>query len=150
MAQLDLGEVCEDKLCVVPYSRDSADDYLYTITENQIFRIYSPVLDDPSWFQLLSSLDSTSFASRSSPPPASHSGKNTAAGATQAKGVLIPLDRTVVHQAVAAEKGRAQSKARRDGELQQKLHSLDGEEADVVLWIGQDGSVALRSIVVGT
>lgn len=55
-----------------------------------------------------------------------------------------------MHQAVAAEKGRAQSKARQDGELQQKLHSLDGEEADVVLWIGQDGSVALRSIVVGT
>lgn len=30
--------------------------HLYTIA-NSVLRVYAPVLDDPSWFQLLSSVD---------------------------------------------------------------------------------------------
>jgi hypothetical protein len=104
------------------------------------------VLDDPSWFQLLSTLDSTSFAPRS--PVPINSRAKAPASATQPKGVLIPFDSDTVRRAVAAEKRHAQSKGSHSGDLQEKLQSLDGEEADVVLWLGQDGSVVLRSIVV--
>lgn len=118
----------------------SGDDHLYTITTNSVFRIYAPVLDDPTWFQLLSSLDGRAF-----PPTTSAKGKDPASS----PGIIVPLDARVIQSALQLELVRQKSVDRNiSANAQKLLTGLQGEEGDVIVWFGQDGIVSFRSIVV--
>lgn len=108
----------------------SSDPYLYIIA-NGVLRIYSPVLDDPSWFQLLYSLDHRSFNR--------NKGKGRDVGT-----IWVPDTQMVKAAATSALEGKEHISA----STREKLEAIDGEEMDLVLWFGEDGAVAARSILV--
>jgi hypothetical protein len=119
----------------------SGDAHIYTITSNSVLRIYSPVLDDPSWFQLLSSMDSRSFAK----PRGSAKGKVAATSA----GTLWVLDADHLRSGLAAQIFRVEESGERvPAESMKIMEALAAEESDVVAWLGSDGVLSLRSIVV--
>ncbi|WVR03440.1 hypothetical protein IAU60_000431 [Kwoniella sp. DSM 27419] len=125
-------------------SARSSDTHLYTITSNSVFRVYSPVLDDPLWFQLQSSLDHRAFSRLSGDSSAS-----TAKGKEPEHntfGSIWAWDAQMVRLALKAEQEKAQVV---DGELQptQSLQLLEAEESDVIVWSGPDNEVVLRSVV---
>ena len=120
---------------------------LYSITADQVLRSYMPVLDDPSWFQLLSAIDSRSFANSG---PASKAEKGKSVRLRQkTEGAILPIDRRVLKQVVEFE--LEEIKAGR-GHIYERvtkvLHSIVADESDIVMWLGKDGTVALRSILV--
>jgi hypothetical protein len=120
----------------------SGDDHLYTITTNSVFRIYAPVIDDPTWFQLLSSLDGRAFSTS-----ASAKGKDPAS----LHGTLVPLDARVIQSALQRELVHQKSGGLKiSAHAQKLLTGLQGEEGDVIAWFGRDGTVSFRSIVVST
>ena len=121
------------------------DAYLYTITTDTVFRVYSPVLDDPTWFQLLSTLDARSFRQRSI--SSSSKGKNSSPQPSSG-GTIIPLDAETARKVVDNELQKAKGSKPANADLSRKLQALQGEEVDLVLWIGNDGAVALSSILV--
>lgn len=117
------------------------DAHLYTVTSNSVLRVYSTVLDDPSWFQLLFSLDKYAF-SRSEP---SLKGKEPAS----VTGVLWVIDAYVLRLGVAAEIVRVEESGERvPAESMKVMEALAAEECDVVAWFGSDGHLSLRSILV--
>ncbi|ORX33596.1 RAVE protein 1 C terminal-domain-containing protein [Kockovaella imperatae] len=120
---------------------DSDDSHLYTITECSVFRIYSPVLDDPSWFQLLLTIDSQSFAA-----PAPKAGGKGKMPRPSSKGVVWPLDAHVLWSAVLHDLDNITS-TDNASTVSELLESLAGDESDVVAWIGDDGDIAFRSIM---
>ncbi|ORY25155.1 RAVE protein 1 C terminal-domain-containing protein [Naematelia encephala] len=118
----------------------SGDAYLYTITSNSVLRVYSPVLDDPTWFQLLSSSDHRAFVINGS----GKKGKEM----DQARGAIWVLDADVVRQTLTAEMGRVKEGPKKPSvEIQQALEGLESGEYDLVAWVGKDGRFVLRSIV---
>lgn len=123
------------------------DPFLYTITSNSVLRIYSPVLDDPVWFQLLYSLDHRSFNRDAHETPPKTKGKEPQ---SNPYGVMWVWDAKVLK--IVARKELEKVK---DGEEIQKvkdgakiLESMETEESDIIAWIGPDGSITLRSIIV--
>lgn len=119
-------------------------------------RIYAPVLDDPTWFQLHSTLDSQSFAPR--PPTTQGQGKGRIRHPllqVQPSGSIWPLDGDAVRAAILddlAEDGDAVVASQRKRKLldpvRKVLEGIEADEADLVLWVGADGVVAMRSILV--
>jgi hypothetical protein len=96
------------------------------------------VLDDPTWFQLLSSLDGQKFT-RSSPV---HSRKG--------KEAVVPLAGITVWDSEVLRMALSQE-LRQDGlseNMEKAMIPLEGEQSDVVVWHGVDGNVSLRSIAV--
>ena len=123
----------------------NSDPFLYTITTNSVLRIYSPVLDDPSWFQLLLTLDSKSFA----PPPVRLSGKGKAFVPPAMQGQIWPLDAEIIRaEAILELETLGNQASGAAAQIRKILESLAAEECDVFVWLGDDGSVALRSVIV--
>lgn len=119
------------------------DSYLYTITANDVFRVYSPVLDDPAWFQLLATLDSRAFA----PTTQSVRPKGPTSGPAMVNnGSIWVVNADALRRAVSHALADKPSSATL--EVRRKLETLDAEESDVVCWVGKDGRIALRSILV--
>ncbi|WWC85740.1 uncharacterized protein L201_000606 [Kwoniella dendrophila CBS 6074] len=124
-------------------SQGSSDSHLYTITTNSVFRIYSPVLDDPLWFQLLSSLDHRAFSK--SLRHASAKGKEPEANPF---GSMWVWDADVLRIAVQAELNRINDKqVSVSAQITTILQGLDSEESDIIAWISPDGYLVLRSVV---
>jgi hypothetical protein len=96
-----------------------------------VLRIYSPVLDDPSWFQLLYSIDHRAF--------------NPVKPKTHTFGTLWIPDTQVIRSAARAA---LNSGDRIPQSAKEKLESIDAEETDLVLWFGADGAIAVRFIMV--
>ncbi|WVO14859.1 hypothetical protein L204_102498 [Cryptococcus depauperatus] len=123
---------------------DGNDPFLYTITVNSVFRIYSPVLDDPMWFQLLYSLDHQSFASKKSVS------LNLKGRESQVDpfGVLWIWDATMLGIAIKAELAYLERSILPEDleEGVRTLKLLEAEGSDIIVWLGPDESVALRSI----
>lgn len=120
---------------------------MYIITVNNVFRVYSPVLDDPAWFQLLSTNDARSFAAPADKVRVSTKGK--AVALTGGNGTIWPLDATVVRAAVEAELKEIKEGRKKGQEA--ALRNLDPiikEEGDLIMWIGDDSTVAVRSMIV--
>jgi hypothetical protein len=129
----------------------SGDVHLYTITTNQVLRIYAPVLDDPSWFQLLSSSDAATFEPETTGPHISVKGRSKGRQAPKLDGSLWIPDAGVMRRALADTlKGVADSAAEVDAETRKTLETLDAEENDVVAWCRGDGSLTLRLINVSS
>ncbi|ODO01962.1 WD-repeat protein [Cryptococcus wingfieldii CBS 7118] len=125
-------------------SGPTGDPYLYTITTNSVFRIYSPVLDDPVWFQLLHTLDHRAF-SRLSTPASTAKGKMPEGNGFEAMWVW---DAEVVKSAIRAQLEQAKVDKPKGVEAGMKiLESMETEESDVVAWAGLDGGISLRSII---
>jgi hypothetical protein len=127
-------------------STDRGDAVLYTITADTVFRIYSPVLDDPSWFQLLSSIDHRAFAKPAIPATISKGkGKETAG----CFGWLWALDAEVLRAGLLDEISAAnEGKSKPSAMTRKVLEGLATEESDVLLYMDTEGNVSLRSIVV--
>ncbi|WVQ94063.1 hypothetical protein IAU59_001141 [Kwoniella sp. CBS 9459] len=119
----------------------STDSHLYTITTNSVFRIYSPVLDDPLWFQLLSSMDHKAFSRAQNPSDAK--GKAPEAGF----GTIWVWNAQILRQAVAEELDQLKQQKERGSPVIKTLEALQAEESDVVAWVGPDGTMVIRSIV---
>ena len=116
-------------------SSTSQDSFLYNITSNGVFRIYGPVLDDPTWFQLLHSFDSRAF------------GPNCVPGT----GSLSVVDASTFQQSLKRELELAHQPNRvTDPSVVTTMKTLECEEGDVVFWLGYDGNVGIRSISVST
>lgn len=128
-------------------SAPGSDPFLYTITKNSVLRIYSPVLDDPVWFQLLYSLDHRSFNRDAHATSPKTKGKEPQ---SSQYGVMWVWDAKVLKAGAKKEL----EKIKESGEIQKMkggvtiLESMEAEESDVVAWIGPDGSITLRSILV--
>ncbi|KAE8543087.1 hypothetical protein D1P53_000574 [Cryptococcus gattii VGV] len=127
-------------------SAPGSDPFLYTITKNSVLRIYSPVLDDPVWFQLLYSLDHRSFSRDAHATSPKTKGKEPQ---SSQYGVMWVWDAKVLKAGARKEL----EKVKDSGEIQKMkdgvtiLESMEAEESDVVAWIGPDGSITLRSIL---
>ncbi|KAK6905133.1 hypothetical protein I203_105952 [Kwoniella mangroviensis CBS 8507] len=121
----------------------SSDSHLYTITTNSVLRIYSPVLDDPLWFQLLSSLDHRAFAKSINHPAGK--GKEPAHNDF---GLMWVWDAEVLREVVKAELARIKEKQIRlpQGTMT-IMEGLESEESDIIAWTGSDGNLVLRSII---
>jgi hypothetical protein len=63
-------------------------------------------------------------------------------------GVIIPLDTSLARSVVAAELNAPDLKRPGHANVLKRIQALQGEEADLLLWVGNDGNVVLRSIVV--
>lgn len=125
----------------------SGDAHLYTITINSVMRIYAPVLDDPAWFQLHSTLDGRAFL----PKPlqsASGRGVNGKIPDVDPKGTIWPLEADIVREAIKVALEQDEQEKKPGVEVRRMMEALLAEETDVVAWIGEDGSLSLRSIVV--
>nr|XP_019048640.1 WD-repeat protein [Kwoniella bestiolae CBS 10118]OCF27570.1 WD-repeat protein [Kwoniella bestiolae CBS 10118] len=121
----------------------SSDSHLYTITANSVFRIYSPVLDDPLWFQLLSSLDHMAFLK-----PVTHSTGKGKEPEGSNFGSMWVWDAEVLREAIKSEIARIKDKQIQiPEETRKKLEGLETEESDIIAWTGADGSLVLRSII---
>ncbi|WRT63649.1 uncharacterized protein IL334_000572 [Kwoniella shivajii] len=120
----------------------SSDSHLYTITTNSVFRIYSPVLDDPTWFQLLSSLDHRSFS-----PSGQHGGKGKEPE-INSFGAIWAWDAEVLRVVVKAELISIKEKESEIPTQTTKiLEGLENEESDVIIWMGPNREIVLRSIL---
>lgn len=106
-------------------------------------RVYSPVLDDPAWFQLLATLDSRAFVQTTQSVQTEGS---TAAAAAGSDGTIWVMDATALRAGIAhalADKRRSTTPG-----VQRILGTLEAEECDVVCWVDKAGHMALRSILV--
>jgi len=75
----------------------------------------------------------------------SSAGKNT----STPSGKFWVLDAAKLHLAVKHELERIKDGTTKvAAEVEKILSGLDGEESDMIAWMGTDGSMALRSIVV--
>ena len=121
---------------------------LYTITSDTVFRVYSPVLDDPSWFQLVSSIDHRAFA-KPSIPPTTRKGKDKDTESHQ--GCFWALDAEVLRagllEEISAANGGAE-KSKPSAMTRKILEGLATEESDVLMYLDNQGNLALRSVVV--
>lgn len=54
----------------------------------------------------------------------------------------------MVHKAALAELEAFKDKRTLSAETHKKLQALQGDESDLVMWVGDDGSVVLKSILV--
>lgn len=125
---------------------DSGDAVMYTITTNAVFRVYSPVLDDPTWYQLLSSVDHRSFKND---VPSNPGSKGKGKDKTGNFGRIWPLDSEVLRAALLAELGGiSDGKIKPSAATRKLLEGLASEEGDVLLYTDGHGLVSLRSIVV--
>ncbi|WVQ76366.1 hypothetical protein IAR50_006031 [Cryptococcus sp. DSM 104548] len=125
-------------------SGPTGDPYLYTITTNSVFRIYSPVLDDPVWFQLLHTLDHRAF----SEPSVQASTAKGKLPAGNGFGAMWAWDAEVLKSAIRAQLRQAKADKQKGVEEGMKsLETMEAEECDVVAWVGPDGSISLRSII---
>jgi hypothetical protein len=111
------------------------------------------VLDDPSWFQLLSSLDGRAFLSTATSVQtinkANDQDKSKAVVPKQPEGSIWILDADILRRSLAEELTRIKEGERNVSvEILRILEALAAEENDVVAWIGKDGILALRSIMV--
>lgn len=125
----------------------SGDAVLYTTTTNTVFRVYSPVLDDPTWFQLLSSIDHRAFRPESASTPSVEKGK----GREEASqfGKIWPLDAEVLRAALLEELGEVNDGKIKPSAMTRKvLEGLATEESDVLLSTDGRGLISIRSIVV--
>lgn len=128
-------------------SAPGSDPFLFTITTNSVLRIYSPVLDDPVWFQLLYSLDHRSFNRDAHETSTKTKGKEPQ---SNPYGVMWVWDAKILKTVARKEP----EKVKNGGEIQKVkdrakvLEFIRAEESDVVAWISPDGSITLRSIVV--
>jgi len=121
------------------------DAVLYTITSDTVFRIYSPVLDDPTWFQLVSSIDHRAFAKPTIPLTGKGKDKDTAGR----QGWLWTLDAEVFRAGLLDEiSGANEGKAKPSAMTRKILEVLASEESDVLMYLNNQGNLALRSIVV--
>lgn len=119
---------------------------MYIITTDTVFRIYSPVLDDPSWFQLVSSIDHRAFA-RPTIPPTTRKGKDKDTEGRQ--GWLWALDAEVLRAGLLEEiSGADEGKSKPSAMTRKILEGLATEESDVLMYLDNLGNLALRSIVV--
>lgn len=100
-----------------------------------MLRVYAPVLDDPSWFQLHLTLDGRSFA-------------KTPTHSIATQGSIWPLEASAVRAALLD--ALTDDKAGHSAELKKRLQAAEAEEGDMVLWLGSDGVVGIRSILVRT
>ncbi|WWC58046.1 uncharacterized protein I303_100581 [Kwoniella dejecticola CBS 10117] len=124
-------------------SAGSVDSHLYTITANSVFRIYSPVLDDPSWFQLLSSLDHKAFSKS-----AQITGGKGKAPVASGFGCMWVWDAEVLTEAVKLELSRMQDKpVNIPANTLKLLEGIESEESDVIAWISPTGHMVIRSII---
>jgi hypothetical protein len=119
----------------------SDDAHLYTVTMDTVLRVYSPVLDDPLWFQLLSSLDSKAFSQTVQEEWTTPKGKTPETSST---GTFWVMDSEILRQGLAAELAHRQG----DQQTRKTMQGLEAEESDVVVWLAPDGRMAMRSIVV--
>ena len=125
----------------------SGDAHLYTITSNSVFRIYAPVLDDPAWFQLLSTLEGAAF-SAANHGGGKRKGKRVASGFT-AFDAIWPVDATVFRNAANAQVAKAREEGRGvSAKVAKMVEALGDEEGDVIMSMGWDGILEMRSIVV--
>lgn len=66
-------------------------------------------------------------------------------------GRLWVPDAEVMHSGTLADLSRiTEGKLEVTAEAKKALQSLEGEESDVVAWLGNDGTLALRSILVSS
>lgn len=115
----------------------SGDAQLYITTVNAVLRIYAPVLDDPSWFQLLHAMDHRAFAHEGS------KGKCSRVGT-----IWVPDAATLKVAATAALQHARAKRVILDAEPAKALELLECNEMDVAVWFGPDGTVSLRAILV--
>ncbi|KAK4688553.1 rabconnectin-3a, partial [Tremellales sp. Uapishka_1] len=115
------------------------DAHLYTITTNSVLRVYSPVLDDPLWFQLLSSLDHQSFTRSLKPSSKGKEPEST----NLLWGKMWVIDADALRIAVGSELDGQETI---EPEARKIMASLATEECDVVCWVG-GGRMVLRSIL---
>jgi len=54
----------------------------------------------------------------------------------------------MIHKAVLAELEAFKDKRTLSAETHKRLQALQDDESDLVMWVGDDGSVVLKSIVV--
>lgn len=104
---------------------------------NAVLRIYAPVLDDPTWFQLLHAMDHRAFA------------KEGGKGKSARVGTIWVPDAAGVK--AAAKAALAHARANRvilEAEPAKALELLECNEMDVAVWFGPDGTVSLRAILV--
>lgn len=108
----------------------STDPYLYVIAA-AVLRIYLPVLDDPSWFQLLYSFDHGAF--------------NQNKGKSRHFGTIWVPDTQIIRSAASEALKGAENVPQ---SARTTLEAIEAEEMDVVFWFGPHGSFAARSIMV--
>jgi len=102
-------------------------------------------LDDPTWFQLLSSLDKKSFLRSCPSLSISAKGKQ----ADNGPGCIWIWDADQLRASLAdALSNQEEGRKTILPESQKIMNALLSEESDIVVWAGQDGSLILRSIVV--
>lgn len=105
---------------------------------NAVLRLYAPVLDDPTWFQLVHAMDHSAFAK---------DGK----GKSSNVGTLWLPDAEVVKTAAKAALSHARANRVILEEAPAKaLELLESNEMDIAVWFGPDGTVSLRSILVSS
>lgn len=127
--------------------RSRGDAVLYTITTSTVFRVYSPVLDDPTWFQLLSSVDHRAFRTAASASGADHKGKSREEE-TQF-GRIWPWDAEVLRAALLDELSDVREGGLKPSAMTRKvLEGLATEEGDVLVYTDGRGAISVRSIVV--
>lgn len=100
-----------------------------------MFRIYSPVLDDPSWFQLLYSIDHRAFRN-----PA-HKGQRSGFGT-----FWIP-DGDTIRAATKTALAQRDKGVTFSTKVSKILDCIDNEEMDLVVWFGADDEVTVRAIL---
>lgn len=124
------------------------DAVLYTTTTNTVFRVYSPVLDDPTWFQLLSSIDHRAFRPEAVSQPTPEKGKGREE--TDQYGKIWALDAEVLRAALLEELGDVNDGKVKPSAMTRKImEGLASEESDVLLYTDGRGLLSMRSIVVG-
>ena len=125
----------------------SGDAVLYTITTNTVFRVYSPVLDDPTRFQLLSSIDHRAFRSVAGSIASGENGKGRVV--VSLFGKIWRLVAVVLRAALLEELGEVnEGKIKPSAMTRKVLEGLASEESDVLLYTDGRGSLSIRSIVV--
>lgn len=84
------------------------------------------------------------------PSAGSSGGKGKAAAASSiVKGTIWPMDAAILRAAVEAElREIKEGQKKADVGVVKTLESMAQEEGDLVMWIGHDGTIAMRSVVV--
>ncbi|KAL1412038.1 regulator of (H+)-ATPase in vacuolar membrane [Vanrija albida] len=116
----------------------SGDAQLYVISTNAILRIFATVLDDPSWFQLLYSVDHRVFSQLGG----ADKGKSTDFGS-----IWVPESQVLQHGAADALATAKNKGLRLSPKVENVLELVKTGELDVAVWFGPNGTIALRSIL---
>lgn len=117
----------------------SGDAQLYVISTNAILRIFATVLDDPSWFQLLYSVDHRSFSQLGG----AEKGKSTDFGS-----IWVPESQVLQHGAADALATAKTKGLKLSPKVENVLELVKTGELDLAVWFGPNGTVALRSLLV--